>query len=167
MPEKINNYENTNRLFDKAADALDLYEDMRILLKTPFREVRVEVPIRMDDGSMQIFIGYRVQHSGARGPMKGGRRFHPEVDFDEVRSLASLMTWKTALVNVPFGGAKGGISCDPEGATFNCSAPQLYNLEEDKEENHDLSLKEPVIFEAILRNFSVWHASVLNSMAIR
>ena len=113
MPEKINNYENTNRLFDKAADALNLYEDMRILLKTPFREVRVEVPIRMDDGSMQIFIGYRVQHSGARGPMKGGLRFHPEVDFDEVRSLASLMTWKTALVNVPFGGAKGGISCDP------------------------------------------------------
>ena len=113
MPEKVNNYENTNRLFDKAADALDLDEEMRILLKTPFREVRVEVPIRMDDGHMEIFIGYRVQHSGARGPMKGGLRYHPEVDFDEVRSLASLMTWKTALVNVPFGGAKGGISCDP------------------------------------------------------
>ena len=113
MPEKINNYENTNRLFDKAADALDLDEEIRILLKTPFREVRVEVPIRMDDGHMEIFIGYRVQHSGARGPMKGGLRYHPEVDFDEVRSLASLMTWKTALVNVPFGGAKGGINCDP------------------------------------------------------
>ena len=114
MAEKINSYENTNRLFDKAADSLNLGDEMRLLLKTPFREIRVEVPVKMDDGSLQVFIGYRVQHSGARGPMKGGLRFHPEVDFDEVRSLASLMTWKTALVNVPFGGAKGGISCDPK-----------------------------------------------------
>ena len=114
MSAKINSYENTNRLFDKAANALHLSEEMRLLLKTPFREIRVEVPVEMDDGSLEIFIGYRVQHSGARGPMKGGLRFHPEVDFDEVRSLASLMTWKTALVNVPFGGAKGGISCDPK-----------------------------------------------------
>ena len=86
---------------------------MRLVLKTPFRELKVEVPVRMDSGRLEVFIGYRVQHSGARGPMKGGLRYHPEVDFDEVRSLASLMTWKTALVNIPFGGAKGGITCDP------------------------------------------------------
>jgi glutamate dehydrogenase (NAD(P)+) len=113
MAEKINNYENTNRLFDKAADLNGLDEEMRLLLKTPFREIQVEVPIRTDAGQLEVFLGYRVQHSTARGPMKGGLRFHPEVDFDEVRSLASLMTWKTALVNVPFGGAKGGITCDP------------------------------------------------------
>ena len=113
MAEKINNYENTNRLFDKAADLLNLDEEMRLLLKTPFREIQVEVPIRTDAGQLEVFVGYRVQHSAARGPMKGGLRYHPEVDFDEVRSLASLMTWKTALVNVPFGGAKGGITCDP------------------------------------------------------
>ena len=113
MAEKINNYENTNRLFDKAADLVELDEETRLLLKTPFREIQVEVPIRTDAGELEVFIGYRVQHSAARGPMKGGLRYHPEVDFDEVRSLASLMTWKTALVNVPFGGAKGGITCDP------------------------------------------------------
>lgn len=113
MAEKINSYENTNRLFDRAADVLGLAEDMRLLLKTPFRELKVEVPVRMDSGQLEVFIGYRVQHNGARGPMKGGLRFHPEVDLDEVRSLASLMTWKTALVNVPFGGAKGGITCNP------------------------------------------------------
>ena len=113
MAEKINNYENTNRLFDRAADVLELGDDMRLLLKTPFRELKVEVPVRMESGRLEVFIGYRVQHNGARGPTKGGLRFHPEVDFDEVRSLASLMTWKTALVNVPFGGAKGGITCNP------------------------------------------------------
>lgn len=111
--EKINNYENTNRLFDRAADALGLDGEMRLLLKTPFREIQVEVPVRMDDGHLEVFLGYRVQHNGARGPMKGGLRYHPEVDFDEVRSLASLMTWKTALVGIPFGGAKGGITCEP------------------------------------------------------
>jgi glutamate dehydrogenase (NAD(P)+) len=113
VAEKLNNYENTNRLFDKAADVIELDADIRKILKTPFREVKVELPVRMDDGQIEVFLGYRVQHNGARGPMKGGLRFHPEVDFDEVRSLASLMTWKTALVNVPFGGAKGGITCDP------------------------------------------------------
>ena len=113
MAEKINCYENTNRLFDKAADILKLDDERRLLLKTPFRELRVEVPIRRDNGHLEIFIGYRVQHNGARGPMKGGLRYHHEVDIDEVRSLASLMTWKTALVNVPFGGAKGGITCNP------------------------------------------------------
>ena len=113
LTEHLNNFENTNRLFDKAADVLDLDHELRLLLKTPFRELRVELPLKRDDGHLEVFIGYRVQHNGARGPMKGGLRFHPEVDFDEVRSLASLMTWKTALVDVPFGGAKGGITCNP------------------------------------------------------
>jgi glutamate dehydrogenase (NAD(P)+) len=75
--------------------------------------VRVELVMRRDDGSLGHFIGYRVQHDNARGPYKGGLRYHPEADIDEVRSLASLMTWKTALLDVPFGGAKGGIQCDP------------------------------------------------------
>ena len=89
MAEKISSNENTNRLFDNAADNLNLGEETRLLLKTPFREIRIEVPIKMDDGRLQVFIGFRVQHNGSRGPMKGGLRFHPEVDFDEVRSLAS------------------------------------------------------------------------------
>lgn len=113
MADRINNYENTNRLFDRGADAIDLPDDERLLLKTPFREVQVEVPVRMSSGEIEVFIGYRVQHNTARGPMKGGLRFHPHVDIDEARALASLMTWKTALVDVPFGGAKGGITCDP------------------------------------------------------
>jgi glutamate dehydrogenase (NAD(P)+) len=117
VSDGLNNYENTNRLFDKAADVADLGDDLRLLLKTPFRELKVEVPVRMSDGTIEVFIGYRVQHSGARGPMKGGLRYHPEVDFDEVRSLASLMTWKTALLDLPFGGAKGGITCDPRQMT--------------------------------------------------
>ena len=113
MAERINNYENTNRLFDRGADAIDLPDDERLLLKTPFREVQVEVPVRMSSGEIEVFLGYRVQHNTARGPMKGGLRFHPHVDIDEARALASLMTWMTALVDVPFGGAKGGITCDP------------------------------------------------------
>ncbi len=85
----------------------------KYLLKTPFRELKVAVPVRMDDGSLKVFSGYRVQHSGARGPAKGGIRYHPSVDIDEVRSLAEAMTWKTALAKIPFGGAKGGVNCDP------------------------------------------------------
>ena len=99
--------------FQVAAERLGLAEEQRKLLKMPFREVKVEVPIRMDDGDLRVFNGYRVQHSGARGPAKGGIRFHPQVDLNEVRSLAEAMTWKTALANVPFGGAKGGVDCDP------------------------------------------------------
>ena len=75
--------------------------------------MHVEVPVRMDNGKLEVFSGYRVQHNGARGPYKGGIRFHPDVDLDEVRALAALMTWKCALVDVPFGGAKGGVQCDP------------------------------------------------------
>ena len=103
----------TRENFLKAARRLGLDEDMQILLSTPYREVRVEVPVRMDNGRLRVFTGYRVQHSGVRGPAKGGIRFHPAVDIDEVRALAAAMTWKTAVVNIPFGGAKGGVTCDP------------------------------------------------------
>jgi glutamate dehydrogenase (NAD(P)+) len=102
-----------NRNFDLAADRLELSAEMRKLLKNPFREIKVEVPVRMDDGRLKVFSGYRVQHNGARGPAKGGIRFHPSVDIEEVRSLAQAMTWKTALANIPFGGGKGGVDCDP------------------------------------------------------
>lgn len=104
----------TRRNFQMAAERLRLDAAMQTLLNTPFREVRVEVPVRMDNGRLQVFSGYRVQHNGARGPVKGGLRFHPAVDMDEVRALAAAMTWKTALMNVPFGGATGGINCDPK-----------------------------------------------------
>jgi glutamate dehydrogenase (NAD(P)+) len=106
-------FEATNYYFDQAAKRLDLTENIRTLLMTPDREVRVEVPIELDSGKIGNFIGYRVQHDNARGPFKGGLRYHPAVDQDEARSLASLMTWKTAIVDLPFGGAKGGINCDP------------------------------------------------------
>ncbi|HEU4950348.1 MAG TPA: Glu/Leu/Phe/Val dehydrogenase dimerization domain-containing protein [Holophagaceae bacterium] len=113
MTEHINLFENVNRQFDEAADILGMAPEVRDVLKTPYREVAVALPIRMDDGTLKVFHGYRVQHNGVRGPQKGGIRFHPEVDLDDVRALASLMTWKTAVVNIPFGGAKGGIQCDP------------------------------------------------------
>ena len=106
-------FEATNYYFDQAAKRLDLSENIRTLLMTPDREVRVEVPIELDSGKIGNFIGYRVQHDNARGPYKGGLRYHPAVDQDEARSLASLMTWKTAIVDLPFGGAKGGVNCDP------------------------------------------------------
>ncbi len=99
--------------FQRAADRLGLDAEMRTLLSTPFREVRVEVPVRMDNGSLRVFVGYRVQHSGVRGPSKGGLRYHPDTDLNEVRALAAAMNWKTSLVNIPFGGAKGGIAVDP------------------------------------------------------
>ena len=98
--------------FGRAADQMDLTENMRLLLLTPKREVQVQVAIERDNGELSTFIGFRVQHDNARGPMKGGLRYHHEVDLDEVRSLASLMTWKTAVVNIPYGGAKGGIAVD-------------------------------------------------------
>ncbi len=103
----------THYNFKLAAEALGLDADMRLLVKTPHRELKVEVPVRMDDGSLRVFIGYRIQHSGVRGPFKGGIRFHPVVDQEEIIALAEAMTWKTALAGIPFGGAKGGINCDP------------------------------------------------------
>ncbi len=99
--------------FDRAADQLGIDEAVRRQLKTARRELTVQVPVEMDDGHLETLIGYRVQHNNARGPMKGGLRYHLDVDLDEVRALASLMTWKTALVNIPYGGAKGGICVDP------------------------------------------------------
>ena len=107
VSQRYNAYEAVNGLFDKAADRLDMPGELRQILKTPFREIEVAVPVRMDSGKIHVYAGYRVQHNGARGPWKGGIRYHPEVDKDEVRALASLMSWKTALIDVPFGGAKG------------------------------------------------------------
>ena len=105
--------ETAERNFSLAADHLFLRPEQRQLLKTPFREIKVALPIRMDDGTIAVFVGYRVQHSGARGPGKGGIRFHPEVRDGEIHALAEIMTWKIALADLPFGGAKGGIACDP------------------------------------------------------
>jgi len=105
-------FEATKKYFNRAADQLGLKESLRTYLITPRRELQVQIPVEMDNGDLRSLIGYRVQHNRARGPMKGGLRYHPEVDLDEVRSLASLMTWKTAVVNIPYGGAKGGIAID-------------------------------------------------------
>ncbi|KAA0137693.1 glutamate dehydrogenase [Gimesia chilikensis] len=108
----MSSYETACRYFDQASRQVGLSRNMQELLRTPEREVKVEVAIERDNGEIATYIGYRVQHDSSRGPMKGGLRFHPEVDGDEVLALASLMTWKTALVNIPYGGAKGGISVD-------------------------------------------------------
>jgi Glutamate dehydrogenase/leucine dehydrogenase len=107
--------EATSFYFERAANELDLSESMRRLLLTAKREVQVQIPVELDSGEIASFIGYRVQHNDARGPMKGGLRYHHQVDLDEVRALASLMTWKTAVVDIPYGGAKGGISIDLRG----------------------------------------------------
>jgi glutamate dehydrogenase (NAD(P)+) len=111
--QEMTTFEQVNLFYDMAAERLELPAGIREMLRRPWRELQVQVPVRMDDGTIQVFNGYRVQHNGARGPYKGGVRFHPEADLDEVRGLASLMTWKTALVGLPFGGAKGGVQCDP------------------------------------------------------
>jgi glutamate dehydrogenase (NAD(P)+) len=97
--------------FDRAVERLQLPDDLRTVFWTSYREVTVQIPVKLADGRVHVFSGYRIQHNGARGPYKGGIRFHPEVDIDEVRALASLMTWKTAVANIPFGGAKGGVNC--------------------------------------------------------
>ncbi len=99
--------------FDEAADRLGLSQAMRNVLRMPKRELIVNFPVRMDNGDVQVYTGYRVQHNINRGPAKGGIRFSPEVSLDEVRALAMWMTWKCAVVNIPFGGAKGGVICDP------------------------------------------------------
>jgi glutamate dehydrogenase (NAD(P)+) len=99
--------------FEEAAKRLKLDDGMRKVLGTPARELTVHIPVQLDDGRLELFTGYRVQHSIARGPAKGGIRFAPDVTLDEVRALASWMTWKCAVVNIPFGGGKGGVICDP------------------------------------------------------
>lgn len=106
-------FEQTEKYFHLAADRLGLADNFRELLLGAKRELQVQVPVEMDDGNIASFWGYRVQHNDSRGPMKGGLRFHPHVDLDETRNLAALMTFKTAVVNIPYGGAKGGVSVDP------------------------------------------------------
>ena len=104
--------------FDLAADLLELPNSIRRRLRVPRRELKVAVPVRMDDGDVMVYEGYRVQHSLARGPAKGGIRYHPDVDIDTVRALAMWMSWKCALVNIPFGGSKGGVAVDPRGLSL-------------------------------------------------
>ncbi len=106
--------EQTQYYFNQAADQLKMPEWKRQLLLAPKREVFVQVAFERDNGQVETLVGYRVQHDNSRGPMKGGLRYHPAVDLDEVRSLASLMTWKTAVADLPYGGAKGGIAVDPK-----------------------------------------------------
>jgi glutamate dehydrogenase (NAD(P)+) len=110
---EVSNYEIVSHWFDKAAERLDLRDDLAAVLRSSYREVQVQIPVKQSDGRVHVYHGYRVQHNGARGPYKGGIRFHPDVDLDEVRALAELMTWKTAIAEIPFGGAKGGVNVDP------------------------------------------------------
>ncbi len=109
-----NPFESMMSRFDRAAQLLELDPDLYAVLRVPNRELKVYIPTRMDSGRIQVFEGFRVQHNFARGPAKGGIRYSPDVNLDEVRALAAWMTWKCAVVNVPFGGAKGGIICDPQ-----------------------------------------------------
>lgn len=108
-----NPWEIALKQFDIAADKLGLEEDMREILRKPKRQLIVSFPVKMDDGTYRVFEGYRVQHNLARGPAKGGIRYHPDVTLDEVKALAMWMTWKCAVVNIPYGGAKGGVVCNP------------------------------------------------------
>lgn len=113
MPEELNPYVISQMQFDKAADLLKLDAGMREVLRRPKRVMVVSIPTKMDDGCLKVFEGYRVQHNIARGPAKGGIRYHPNVTLDEVKALAAWMAWKTAVVNIPFGGGKGGVVCEP------------------------------------------------------
>src|SRR4051794_741492 len=108
---EVSNLDIVRHYFDAAVERLGLPDDLRTVFWSPYREVTVQIPVKLSDGRTHVYSGYRIQHNGARGPYKGGVRFHPEVDIDEVRALASLMTWKTAVAGVPYGGAKGGINC--------------------------------------------------------
>jgi glutamate dehydrogenase (NAD(P)+) len=112
--EELNPFKIAQRQFDAAADYLELDESTRQVLKNAKRQLVVSIPVRMDGGEVRVFEGYRVQHNIARGPAKGGIRFHPNVTLDEVKALASWMTWKCATVGIPYGGGKGGVVCDPK-----------------------------------------------------
>jgi glutamate dehydrogenase (NAD(P)+) len=107
----VSDYAIVNHYFDRACENLGLPEDIKAVMQSSYREISVQLPVRLSNGKLKVFSGYRVQHNAARGPYKGGIRYHPEVDLNEVRALAMLMTWKTALVNIPYGGAKGGVDC--------------------------------------------------------
>ena len=109
---EVSNREIVDHWFDLAADRMGLRDDIRAVMRSSYREVQVQIPVTLGDGKIHVFTGFRVQHNGARGPYKGGIRYHPAVDLDEVRALATLMTWKTAVAGIPFGGAKGGVDCD-------------------------------------------------------
>jgi len=113
MLKKFNAFEMAQTQFDQVADLLDLEAGVKELLRWPMREFHFTIPVRMDDGSVNIFRGFRIQHNDLRGPAKGGIRFHPQETADTVRALASWMTWKCALVDIPLGGGKGGVICDP------------------------------------------------------
>ncbi|HEY6057058.1 MAG TPA: Glu/Leu/Phe/Val dehydrogenase [Candidatus Limnocylindrales bacterium] len=113
VPVRVSALDSAQAQFDRAADYLGLDPGLRAILRVSKREWTVRFPVAMDDGQIEVFRGYRVHHNVARGPAKGGIRFHPSTDLDEVRALAMWMTWKCALVGVPFGGAKGGVTCDP------------------------------------------------------
>ena len=113
--EGLTAFQAVNRYFEEAARLVDLDEAMWSVLTSTYREISVQIPVRLDNGDLICARGYRVQHNGARGPYKGGVRYHPTAHLEEVRALASLMTWKTALLGLPFGGAKGGIEVDPTG----------------------------------------------------
>jgi glutamate dehydrogenase (NAD(P)+) len=114
LEQESNPWEQQAARFKVAAEKLNLEEGLWRVLQQPNREIIVHIPVNMDNGQLEVFTGYRVQHSIARGPAKGGVRYAPDVTLDEVRALASWMTWKCAVVNIPFGGAKGGIICDPK-----------------------------------------------------
>src|SRR5437762_3071198 len=114
LPATINAWEVAQRQFDLAAERLGLDEGMRRVLREPRRELTVHFPVHMDDGSVRVFTGYRVQHNLGRGPAKGGIRYHQNVSLDEVKALAMWMTWKCAVVGIPFGGGKGGVIVDPK-----------------------------------------------------
>jgi glutamate dehydrogenase (NAD(P)+) len=113
LEQEINPWEAQAARFDFAAQKLNLDEGLMKVLRYPTREIILHIPVMMDNGRLEVFTGFRVQHSIARGPAKGGLRYSPDVTLDEVRALASWMTWKCAVVNIPFGGAKGGVICDP------------------------------------------------------
>jgi len=114
IQKELNPLANAERQFDEAASRLNLSDGIREVIRHPRRATIVSLPVQMDDGTLKVFKGYRVQHSIVRGPAKGGIRFHPDVTLDEVEALAAWMTWKCAVVNIPFGGGKGGVACDPE-----------------------------------------------------
>src|SRR6266571_1065952 len=119
VKETLNPFEIAQKQFDTAADHLKLESWLRDVLRRPKRQLIVSLPTKMDDGSIKVFEGYRVQHNIARGPAKGGIRYHPNVTLDEVKALASWMTWKCATVGIPYGGGKGGVICDPKSLSKN------------------------------------------------
>ncbi|MDQ3714164.1 MAG: Glu/Leu/Phe/Val dehydrogenase, partial [Acidobacteriota bacterium] len=111
--DEKNPFEAMSERFDRAAQLLGLDADLYAVMRVPSRELKVYIPVRMDSGHIEVFEGFRVQHNFARGPAKGGIRYAPDVTLDEVKALSAWMTWKCAVVNVPFGGAKGGVICNP------------------------------------------------------